>query len=299
MRMTWAVGVFAAIWATAAAGQTTQTVEQSKFVIGRLEHPPIAESSGIIASRRYPGVYWTHNDSGNPAVIFAVDREGKLLAEVPIMGRNPDWEDIAVDDAGHLYIADIGNNGGRRRQVQVLQIDEPDPANPPDQPVKPKRIWQLTYPAEPFDSEAFFVHDGYGYLLSKFGQIAFGNVKPAPTARLAMYRFPLTDDADTHVLEHVVDLPNGVPITAADLSADAQWLLVQTVTGPQVYHVKGDLAAINEAPVYTAWYFDLSMEAGCFVKEGVLATSESRDVLLFTWQQLGLTKKGNPPGQGE
>lgn len=289
MRTVCAVGVLLAIWTAAADGQTTQAVDQKSFVIGRLDHPPLRESSGIVASRRFAGVYWTHNDSGNPAVVFAVNREGKLLAELPIVGRNPDWEDIAIDADGHLYIADIGNNGGRRRQVQVLQFAEPDPADPPDAPLKPMRIWQLTYPGKPFDAEAFFVHDGHGYVISKF-------VQDAP---LAIYRFPLTGDADTHELEHIADLPNGIPVTAADLSADGQWLLVLTVAGPHVYQVRGDLKSVASAPAYSVWYFDLNMEAGCFVDEGVLATSESRDVLLFTWDQLAVPRQNPPENQAD
>src|SRR5687768_5857115 len=30
--------------------------------VGRIEHEPVRESSGIAASRRHPGVFWTHND---------------------------------------------------------------------------------------------------------------------------------------------------------------------------------------------------------------------------------------------
>ena len=47
--------------------------------VGRLEHPAIAESSGIVASRRHGGVYWTMNDSGSPPRIYAVDEAGKSL----------------------------------------------------------------------------------------------------------------------------------------------------------------------------------------------------------------------------
>src|SRR5262249_52828794 len=31
--------------------------------VGRLEHPAICEASGIVKSRRHPGIFWVHNDS--------------------------------------------------------------------------------------------------------------------------------------------------------------------------------------------------------------------------------------------
>src|SRR5580765_7005738 len=34
--------------------------------IGHLTHPRITESSGVVASRQYPRVFWTHNDGGGP-----------------------------------------------------------------------------------------------------------------------------------------------------------------------------------------------------------------------------------------
>ncbi len=38
-----------------------------------------------------------------------------------------DWEDIAIDDAGHLYLGDIGNNDAKRDTLFVYEIDEPNP----------------------------------------------------------------------------------------------------------------------------------------------------------------------------
>ena len=38
-----------------------------------------------------------------------------------------DWEDIAADDEGHLYVGDIGNNGGLLAIRAIYRIDEPNP----------------------------------------------------------------------------------------------------------------------------------------------------------------------------
>ena len=54
-------------------------------VLGAINDPSIDESSGLAASRRNPGLLWTHNDSGNPPYLFATN-PGNLrvsLADVP------------------------------------------------------------------------------------------------------------------------------------------------------------------------------------------------------------------------
>lgn len=58
----------------------------------------INEASGLAASRRHPGVLYTHNDSGDQARIFALDSEdGRTLAEYQITpSDNYDWEDLSV-----------------------------------------------------------------------------------------------------------------------------------------------------------------------------------------------------------
>jgi len=49
--------------------------------IGAIDYKPCTESSGVVASRQFPGVFWTHCDSGNEAAIYAITKEGKFLAE--------------------------------------------------------------------------------------------------------------------------------------------------------------------------------------------------------------------------
>src|SRR5690554_2695558 len=100
--MRWTGIVIALLSATAAGAEPPAPATGPSAQIGRIDHPPIRESSGLVASRRQPGVFWTHNDSGNPPAIYAIDRTGKLLGEWRIGAINHDWEDIALDDHGHL-----------------------------------------------------------------------------------------------------------------------------------------------------------------------------------------------------
>ena len=61
-------------------------------------------------------------------VLYAIDREGNTRAFFPVIGVTlHDWEDIAIDNAGHLFIGDIGNNDAKRKTLAVYEVDEPNP----------------------------------------------------------------------------------------------------------------------------------------------------------------------------
>ncbi len=104
------------ISAAALAGPATAPSSSPSLQIGTIRDDAIPESSGIAASRKYPGVFWTHNDSGNAPVLYAINREGKTINAFAVSASNRDWEDICIDDEGHLYIGEIGNNLGRHNQ---------------------------------------------------------------------------------------------------------------------------------------------------------------------------------------
>jgi hypothetical protein len=258
-------------------------------LIGKITDPAIDESSGVVASRRYPGVFWTHNDSGNPPFLYAIRANGTLIRAYPVKAPScRDWEDIAIDAAGHLYIGEIGNNGARFRQIAVYRVDEPDPTAPlahaqavPTLVVN--RTWQLRFPqAKPFDCESLFIHDNYGYVCSKLftGQQA------------GLYRFPLTDDQrKPATLELVGRLPIRWPVTGADISPDAQRLAILTNAGPYIFKINGNPSlAPKQTPTHIT-YLHPSLEGCCFVPPasvpknmsapGLLATCESREVLWF------------------
>src|SRR5688572_3661086 len=98
--------------------------------LGKIDNASITESSGVVASRRYTNVFWTHNDGGKSDTLFAIARDGKTLAEFKVTGANfDDWEDIAIDNEGHLYLADTGDNEAKRKKVKIFRIDEPDPSS--------------------------------------------------------------------------------------------------------------------------------------------------------------------------
>jgi len=239
-------------------------------IVGSIDAPEIPESSGIVESRKYPGVFWTHNDSGNPAEVFAITRSGKLLMKFSIRAANVDWEDIAIDDAGHLYLADIGDNSRTRTQIQVYRIAEPDPRMRANTLV-PDRIYQLTYPQQAFDAESLFLLGDDGYIISK-------NRDMSPAM---IYRFSLKRFGAPQTMAKVIDLPTRFPVTAADVSRDGKQLAIMTVAGPSVFQIDGDVSNVRRGAFWSALFLDSNIEGVCFIDGGLLATTEGRRVIFF------------------
>ncbi|HDZ20744.1 hypothetical protein LCGC14_0431630 [marine sediment metagenome] len=129
-----------------------------------LTDPRIHESSGLAVSRRTPGVFWTHNDSGDPPQLFAIDRQGRTLATVTITGaENVDWEDLAsyeLHGQAYLLIADVGDNNAQRDRCQLYIVPEPavDPAQVGRElSAEVQTTIEFRYPDGPRDCEAVAV----------------------------------------------------------------------------------------------------------------------------------------------
>lgn len=92
----------------------------------QLSDTAINELSGLAASRKYPGLLWGHNDSGDVARIFAINPKGDTVATVNFEGLDArDWEDMTA--AGqYLYIGDIGDNASVNENIKVYRLREPD-----------------------------------------------------------------------------------------------------------------------------------------------------------------------------
>ena len=256
------------------AAEPGQEIAPGVRLFAYIHDPRIKESSGVVASRRYADVFWTHNDGGGPKkhVLYAIDREGNTRASFSVIGVTlQDWEDIAIDNAGHLFIGDIGNNDAKRDTLAVYEIDEPNPrAN--TGAISLKRAWKLKFPAAPFDCESLFVWKDHGYVVSK----AFNN------AHAQIFRFPLKETNRPLTLELVATTKIESPVTGADISADGTLLGLVAKNGAYVFRIDGDVTRVSNANPHHTKLENQHIEGCCFVPEGLLVTSERRMIFLFT-----------------
>ncbi len=215
----------------AAADPTPPPVCSGARVLGGLPDD-LDESSGLAYSVARPNLLWSHDDSGAPPVLFAMDTLGRVRARVRVAGaRNVDWEDIAAGPcpAGGscLWIADTGNNDGDRRDLIVYRVPEPDAGDSVSQPASSLVI---RYADGPHDTEAIAVSPkGALYLVTKgsLGRPRYVFMVPRPTAD------------GVNVPRPVARLGGPRPlITGAAMSPDGEWLGIRTYDAVRFFRVE-------------------------------------------------------------
>ena len=257
--------------------------------LANLEDRRIDESSGIVASRANPGVYWTHNDSGDGALIYAFDRDGKSKGVWRVTGASAlDWEDIAagpgpVPQTSYLYIGDIGDNKRDGKVVTVYRIAEPKVESVAGSNSRggsfqtaPAEVIRLMFPDGKHDAESLLIHPRTGdlYLVTK-------------TKRAASKVYKATAPFDTSTtipLDFVGDLqlPGmvGGMITGADVSPDGERIVLCDYFGAyELTLPRGDsnFDSIWRQPLApVALGMRQQGEAVCYSLDGkaILATSE-------------------------
>lgn len=206
--------------------------------------PELRESSGLAISRSQAGVLWSHNDSGNAPLLYALDISGRLLASFQVEGISArDWEDVAAGpcprDAGAtagpappcLYIADTGDNDRVRDDVEIGVLPEPRVGGNVSSPtVVTARPVRLRYPTEREDTEALAVlPEGDVVLVTKgrTGTIGFFTLPAAQVAQVlgSGERLTLVPAGDAGV---VPDARISKLVTGAALSPDARTVAIRT-----------------------------------------------------------------------
>lgn len=202
----------------------------------------LPEASGLAASRAQPGVLFTHNDSGNPAELFALDVSGKWLGTWTIDGvTNTDWEDVAVgpcsatDAAECVYLGDIGDNNAVRPVVHVVVVRSPKmPAVAGEAHLATERVVTFRYPDGRRDAESLLVDP-----LTANVYVVTKRPVPEPGVR-GVYALRGTPDGQgVLTVERIgsVTPPAGSDglFTAGSVHPDGRRLLLRTYTTTQEY----------------------------------------------------------------
>lgn len=192
---------------------------------GEIEFPAIDEASGLAASRKNPGILWTHNDSGNRR-IFALDEGGKHIAICSVSrARCRDWEDIAVGPGPkegelYVYLGDIGDNEAKFDVKYIYRFPEPDLSQLQGKAVAVLDLDTLAfrYPDGKFDAETLMLDPLTRdlYIITKRER------------QVHVYRFPYPQSTgEVTTLESVTKL-NLINVVGGDISSSGLEILVKT-----------------------------------------------------------------------
>lgn len=196
----------------------------------------IGESSGVEVTA--VNSLWSHNDGSGLAEIYRFDTTGILLHTLGISNAtNVDWEDLAQDSIGNIFIGDFGNNNNDRQDLKIYIVPNPDTITATNVNAQ---IINFTYPdqfafppAGPllnFDMEAFFWFNHSLYLFSK-------NRTNPYDGYTKLYKLP--DVAGTYVAQLLDSFYTGAgpwpisSITSADISPDNSCVVL--ITGTQCW----------------------------------------------------------------
>lgn len=270
---------------------------------GILEHEEINEASGLVASRRNPGIFWTHNDSGDTTRIFALSAQGEDRGVWTLEGAAArDWEDIAVgpgpvDSVNYLYVGEIGDNSAQYDLIRIYRVPEPAVASGATGGVlRDVETIICRYEDGARDAEALLVDpiDGRIYVVTK----------REPSVRL--YRLVDLDRyeaGDTALFEHVATLDSIMLITAGDISADGGEILLKNYF--EVYYWQRgeseDLAdALSRPPLMLLYTIEPQGEAIAWGPGGYYTVSEELQGIpaVMTWyRQLDMSVEESEEGE--
>lgn len=248
---------------------------------------PADEASAVVASRRHPGVFYWLRDGGSSypgrprSALWGMrlDRAGQprsvrgdeVFPAYEVAGAsNRDWEELAVDDAGNVWIGELGANNCTSAQ-RLHRAAEPDPQV--DTAVAVTASYTLRFPDNPtpgcrtYNSEAMFWLDGHLYVFAK-------------TDRSPVYRVDLPDAAGGEArLVRLGQLGRGVHnISASSVSDDRTRLMVLDHENMWVYEsgdptLRGDAYVIDVISRAARWRarFDgpgtAAVEGGTFARD--------------------------------
>ncbi|MBX3737671.1 MAG: hypothetical protein KF715_13320 [Candidatus Didemnitutus sp.] len=262
-------------------------------VAGALAEPRNRETSGLAASRRTPGLLWTHNDSGGEPVLYAVASDtGDLRGQVRVKGV----ASFERDGKAWLVAGDIGDNSGRRPFILLHFIEEPAAsalAPGRETEVAPAYTLRVVYEDLARDCESLAVdaREGAIYLLSKREDVP------------RLYRLPLAPSRETVVARRVGSVPHlpqpdffqrllktptgryrGEPC-AMDFAPDGSAAVVLTYGDTLLFPRSADeswAAALAKTPVVLPPHDLPQAEAACFSADGraIFVASEETMTLL-------------------
>lgn len=272
----------------------TEPVELRPYA--KIDFPAVNEASGLVKSRIWEDVFWTHNDSGDEARIFPIKKDGTVLKpewmrdykgiQIPD-AVNVDWECIATDDKGHLYIGDIGNNSNTRRDLMIYVIEEPYPT----QTVVTNTKYRISYyypdqkeiPAKKlnFDAEAMFWKDGKIYVLTKHRADTY----------TSLYRSDAVNSSEKRPAKFIARFNVRGQVSGADISPGGRKLAVLTYTSVWLFESRKKSDNYFKGKISWLPFKAEHCEAICFDGNELIIANERGDLFQLKKEDLILVRK--------
>ncbi|MEW2920285.1 hypothetical protein AB1A65_02380 [Muricauda sp. ANG21] len=194
---------------------------------GKLNHlgdfpSKLKEVSGMAI---HSGDIWVAEDSGNKDRIYKIDKKGSITKSLKIdHAKNEDWEDLAMDIEGNLYIGDFGNNANLRKNLTIYRVSSAQlkKKEPNAEKIEFRYPEQKDFPPQKdsllFDTEGFFHWKDHLYIFTK------NRTRPYSGETL-IYRVP--DEEGEYDAEFLGSITlcksqDHCSVTGADISADGK-----------------------------------------------------------------------------
>jgi hypothetical protein len=181
---------------------------------------------------------WMINDSGNSNLVYGYNIKSKSIEKTLRIGNgdNIDWEDLATDIKGNLYIGDFGNNNNKRKNLTIYGLKDPlsfinDEIEASitsftfeDQKKFPPKSKKLN-----FDVEAFIHLNDHFYLFTKNRSSKFDGV-------FKVYRIPAKEG---HFVAKLID-----QYSFCNQKKECQ------ITSSTIHHASGIIALLSSNKVW-------------------------------------------------
>ncbi|AII51190.1 hypothetical protein [Hymenobacter sp. APR13] len=229
----------------------------------------IPESSGLAHGGR-PGTFYTHGDAGTSPTLYLINEKGEKLGERELPVTNIDWESLADDGKGTVFITDAGNNNNTRRDLAIYRVEPQSPNSVgkisfryPDQTAFPPAKDERN-----FDCEASLWSAGKLYLFTK-------DRANQTTSKV----YSVSDQPGSHVAELLTKLSIAGEVTGADLSPDGRHLAL--LGREELYLLEGtDLnSALKATPKTVSLKGAGQTEGLLFLDNGTLLISTEQGAL--------------------
>lgn len=139
----------------------------------------LEENSGIVTLK--DSTLWVIEDNGNKDALYKLNFKGELITSFKVKNaKNRDWEDLTKDSLNNVYIADIGNNNNKRKDLVIYKVPNPEKESgdkidaekiefyyPEQKKFPPKKSGKL------YDAEAIFHSNGKLFIVTKNRTVPF------------------------------------------------------------------------------------------------------------------------------